>query len=247
MRDELIGLVEDEWFNILKLDRLAESLDHLRVRCGMERSVTMHEEKHHALLALHCVNFTSMSWSTRAGFPSALLAVLGLDAGSGPVLLGETGWRTVEERFTAMAQAEPATVNPATKPAHGQGISAPRWRAPVGQSLLAAPRKFARWTTGVSTHLRFRFGTWILGDLVFDLLKIPRSAPCQPPVTTMTGEDGDSVVRPPVATPTATPSRTGEMHGFPPVLARILRTGSTDGHKMQRMRSEDDDGEDATC
>src|ERR1700740_841256 len=106
MTGELISLVETEWLDVLKVDRLAQSLDHLRKRRGIQGSSDHSIAQYQALVALHCVHFNEMSWPTRAGLPAALLRYFGLDRETGPLLLGIEGWWRVEECFGRKANGE---------------------------------------------------------------------------------------------------------------------------------------------
>lgn len=110
---ELISVLRDDWLNLLKIGRLSDSLDQLRIRCRLPERSAYAAAQFDGLLALHCVYYDAMSWTTRAGLPSALLAALGLDAHSGPQLLGPVGWQRLTHAYEMFAQPRQATAAPA--------------------------------------------------------------------------------------------------------------------------------------
>lgn len=195
---ELITVMESEWLNILKVDRLAQSLDQLRVRCGVEERGDEATAQFEALLALHCVNYDAMSWSTRAGLPAALLNVFGLNAHTGPVLLGEDGWRQVEENFERRAQS-------ASSPSSECKTSIEINTGPVGPytdrcDILARAlmqitkigdrlRRLPDDVCLAAKGIRLRLGTWIIGDVAPDWAPLPRVSLSHPACTGLKCDD----------------------------------------------------------
>ncbi|UUZ48523.1 hypothetical protein LP420_38255 [Massilia sp. B-10] len=63
---ELISVFRDDWLNLLKIGRLSDSLDQLRIRCRLPERSAYAAAQFDGLLALHCVYYDAMSWTTRA-------------------------------------------------------------------------------------------------------------------------------------------------------------------------------------
>lgn len=182
---ELISILQDEWLNILKIDRLAQSLDHLRQRCGMGGRGIAAAEQFEGLICLHCVYYDAMSEPTRAGLPTALLSVLGLDAQTGPVLLGESGWYQLECSYAhpgSDQNAPPRETVPTASTAAGKVSSSPQpcslllRLSMLGQSIKTALKRVRT----VFDRARLGAATWIAGDLLAANNMPAKSAPSQP-------------------------------------------------------------------
>lgn len=183
---ELIAVLSDEWLNLLKLGRLCDSLDQLRIRRGLPARSAYAADQFQGLLALHCVYYDAMSWATRAGLPAALLGAFGLDAHSGPVLLGAAGWQRLTDAYAKFAQAclptpEPGKISAAGKssaphPAREVRSSAHKERVQeaVARALDSVRTAFASLregvvaTSGASNH---------------DRAEVARSSPSHPALT----------------------------------------------------------------
>lgn len=186
--DELLTIIDDEWLNLLKVNRLQQSLDQLRVRCRLPSRGNHGAVQFEGLLALHCVYYDAMSWSTRAGLPNALLGAMGLDARTGPLLLGPHGWRRVEANYDRFAREHP-TMTPPSANLNAQlqigtcrGLSL-RWTKGLAQRVHGAFDRAFVHQCAILNALRLRLGLWILGDLQDTWCASPKSAPCYPAST----------------------------------------------------------------
>lgn len=172
---ELLAIMRADWESICMVDRLAKSFDDVRLHCGWEMPELARHPRRPRQQTLHLDISKADSTAPPNALPTALLSVFGLDDISGPMILGEHGWREVEDHLTRCAGAAARIVADVASSAASEARHHDRrsWVEPLMRLSMhsaACLRKTAR-------RVRMVVGTWIIGELDEEIAFTPRSSP----------------------------------------------------------------------